>query len=153
MHARATLSTSAAGEARAGRRAAKSPIDGRVNTGGLASKSLEHLLDGLDVLVCGLDADGRIVHSNRSCEKMIGISRGKLRGRRWLEIFAQPERHEGILDLWSQAASGMTPPPFEALCGNERRIRWRFSRWRPVRSRGDGLCALGFDVTDDRAEL
>jgi len=130
-----------------------SSIGDRVNTSALASESLEHLLDGLDVVVCGLDADGRIVHSNRLCEELAGIGRAELRGRSWLEIFAQFDRHGGILDLWSQAIVGATPAPFEALCRNHRRIQWRFSHWKQAHSEGEGLCALGFDVTDDRAEL
>jgi PAS domain S-box-containing protein len=124
-----------------------------MSTDRLAPESLERLLDGVDVLVCGLDGQGRILHSNRSCETVTGIERAALRGQSWLEIFAQPERHDGILDLWSQAASGEMTRPFEALCRNARRIQWRFAHWELD---GDGqaaVCAYGFDVTRDRAEL
>jgi PAS domain S-box-containing protein len=124
-----------------------------VNGGGLGSEILEHLIDGLDVLVCGLDADGRILHSNRSCEMVTGFERSELRGRRWLEIFARTERHQRIRELWAQAVAGATTAPFEALCRNERRIRWRFSHWKFGLRDEDGLCAFGVDITDDRAEL
>jgi signal transduction histidine kinase len=119
----------------------------------MAYESIERLLDGLEVIVCGLDVEGRILHSNRSCEAVTGIARSQLLGQNWLEIFARSDRHEGILDLWSQAAAGAMAGPFEALCRNERRIRWRFALWQLDEPPGAGLCAYGFDVTRDREEL
>jgi signal transduction histidine kinase len=125
-----------------------------MNAAGLAFESLERLLDGLDdVLVCGLDREGRILHSNRSCEKVTGYDRGRLHGQRWVEIFARAERADRIRDLWSQAAAGAATPPFEALCRNQRRIRWRFAHWMLDEPHLEGLCAYGFDVTRDRELL
>lgn len=119
----------------------------------LAPTSLERLLDAVGVLVCGLDTGGRILHSNRSCETVTGIDRRALRGQSWLQIFAQAERHEGIIDLWNQAVAGSATPPFEALCRNQRRIQWRFAHWKLDEPTRDALCAYGFDVTREREEL
>jgi PAS domain S-box-containing protein len=124
-----------------------------VSGGDIPPEPLEHLLDGVDALVCGLDGGGRILHSNRWCEKVTGLHRRELRGQRWLEIFAHAERHPRIHELWAQVSAGVSTPPFESLCRNERRIRWRFSHWKLSHHEEDGLCAFGVDVTDDRAEL
>jgi PAS domain S-box-containing protein len=122
--------------------------------GGIALGSLERLLDGLDdVIVCGLDDEGRILHTNRSCEKVTGVERNSLLGQRWIEIFAQAERQESIQGLWAQTAPGVVTGPFEALCRNERRIQWRFAHWKLEELSRDGLCAYGYDVTRDREAL
>ena len=120
---------------------------------GLQADELVCLLDGLDVLVCGLDGQGRIIHHNRSCETVTGLGHDQLRERSWLEIFAGSERSDVVRDLWQQVAAGNAPSPFEALYRNERRIQWRFSSWPTVTETRGGVCALGIDVTTDRSEL
>jgi PAS domain S-box-containing protein len=124
-----------------------------MSVGGLEAETLARLLDGLDVLVCGLDADGRILHHNRCCEEVTGLGREALQGRSWLELFARTERFESVLALWGQATAGAAPAPFEALCRNDRRIQWQFSHWPIDPNERIGVCALGVDVTNQRSEL
>jgi PAS domain S-box-containing protein len=115
-------------------------------------ESLARLLDGVGVIVCGLDAAGRILHVNRCCEQLTGMSRQLTLGRPWLEIFARHGAHDRVLAIWEQAIAGAPAPPFESLCLNRRRIRWRFSPWQHADEQ-EGLCAFGIDVTDDREML
>ena len=68
-----------------------------MSDGGLGAETLARLLDGLEVIVCGLDGDGRIIHHNRFCETVTGLRRHDLLGQSWLEVFAGAERHEGVL--------------------------------------------------------
>ncbi len=109
------------------------------------------LIDGLDVLICGLDDDGRICVFNRSCERLSGFDRDKLLGRSWLEMFAVGSRAEHVIKLWEQARAEHPHRPFEALGRNGRSLRWQFSHstWLPPVS----LWAVGIDVTDEREAM
>jgi PAS domain S-box-containing protein len=119
---------------------------------------LHDVIDGLAVLVCGLDDAGRILLFNRPCEDATGLARDRALGTSWLELFASDERHDHVLALWSQAATGQPAGPYEALCRNRRSVRWQFSRWEhgaqaPVAPAPVTLWAVGIDITDEREAL
>jgi PAS domain S-box-containing protein len=120
----------------------------------LSIETFSALLDGIDVLVCGLTPVGFIWHFNRRCEQATGLTRDDAVGKDWREIFATRERHEDVAALWQQVTCGQTHRPYEAICRNNRRIRWHFSKWQPApEGIEQGLCASGIDVTQEREAL
>jgi PAS domain S-box-containing protein len=111
------------------------------------------LIDGLGILICGLDGDGAIHLFNRGCERVTGLAREDAVGLNWLEVFACGQRVPHVVALWAEAREGAPSRPYEALCRNGRNLRWHFSL--PA---GGGpplvvLWAVGLDVTDEREAL
>lgn len=111
---------------------------------------IHEVIDGLGLLVCGLDDDGRIVVFNRSCEQVTGLARERALGTSWLDLFASGERHDHVLSLWTEATSGRPAGPYEALCRNGRSLHWRFARWERAAPPPITLWAVGIDVTEER---
>lgn len=111
------------------------------------------MIDGLEVLICGLDSGGRIHVFNRPCERLTGIPREEVMGRSWLDLFARGERADHVVSLWRQTQDGAPAGPYEALCRNDRNIRWQFSRWESGRIPPVTIWAVGVDVTHEREAL
>jgi PAS domain S-box-containing protein len=115
------------------------------------SPTLIHdVIDGIEVLICGLDVAGTIHVFNRSCEQLTGLSREHAIGASWLELFASGQRGEHVQALWSQAQEKALAGPFEALCRNKRNLRWHFSRDPSQRVQPVALWAVGIDITEER---
>jgi PAS domain S-box-containing protein len=114
---------------------------------------LHDVIDGLEVLICGLDDGGRIHVFNRSCERLTGLPRENAIGQSWLDLFASGGRSEHVVSLWAQAREDGAVGPFEALCRNNRSLRWQFSRLDPRHAPPVALWAVGIDVTHEREAL
>ena len=108
------------------------------------------VVDGLDVLICGLDEHGTIVIFNRRCEQCTGLEREHAVGTRWLDLFAIGERHGQVHTLWREAAPDLPSGPYEALCRNGRSLRWQFTRSERSLPFPVDLWAVGLDITDER---
>ena len=121
--------------------------------GAAARETCEALLDGLTLLLCGISADGRILAANRRCAELAGLG-DDLAGRDWCDVFASPERHARVAELWQTARGDRPSEPFEALCPTGHRVRWQFSRWGlPEGDVAGGelaVCAVGIDITHQR---
>lgn len=112
--------------------------------------TLDELIDGLQILICGLDEAGTIRLFNRPCERLTGIPRTDAVGKSWLDLFADDQRTDHVMTLWSEAREDAPSGPYEALCRQGRNLRWHFSRSRKL---GVGLWAVGIDVTREREAL
>lgn len=119
----------------------------------MTEPAIHDVIDGLDVLICGLDGDGTIHVFNQPCERLTGIPRENAIGLSWLELFAGGQRGEHVQALWMQVRENVPAGPYEALCRNGRNLRWHFSR----HARGGPpvvvLWAVGIDVTEEREAL
>ena len=119
----------------------------------MTEPAIHDVIDGLEVLICGLDGDGTIHVFNRPCERLTGIPRENAVGLSWLDLFASGTRSQHVHTLWSQARENAPAGPYEALCRNGRNLRWHFSR----HARGGPpvvvLWAVGIDVTEEREAL
>jgi PAS domain S-box-containing protein len=114
---------------------------------------IHDVIDGLEVFVCGLDAQGTILVFNRRCEQLTGVAREVALGTSWLDLFAIHERHDHVLALWDQATQGVPAGPYEALCRNNRSLRWQFARWERPEPAPVKLWAVGIDITDEREAM
>lgn len=118
----------------------------------MSDPALHDLIDSLQVLICGLDAGGKIHVFNRPCERLTGLAREQALGLSWLELFANG-RGDHVLVLWSQADHDAPAGPYEALCRNGRNVRWHFSRHARGGPPVVDLWAVGVDVTEEREAL
>jgi PAS domain S-box-containing protein len=119
----------------------------------MTQPTLHDLIDGLDVLICGLDEHGKIHVFNRPCERLTGLPREKAMGQSWLDMFAIGERSDHVVSLWRQAREDSPAGPYEAPFRNGRNVRWQFSRWERGRVPPIALWAVGVDVTHEREAL
>lgn len=111
---------------------------------------IHDVIDGIEVLICGLDVAGTIHVFNRSAEQLTGLSREHAIGASWLELFAIGQRSDHVRALWMQAQNKVLSGPFEALCRNNRNLRWHFSRDPSQRVQAVALWAVGIDITEER---
>jgi signal transduction histidine kinase len=118
-----------------------------------AAHDVHDVIDGLGLLICGLDRRGAIRVFNAPCERLTGISRGDASGRSWLDIFAPGERGDHVVAMWDQAREDAPAGPYEVLFQNSRSIRWHFCRWDRAGIPGVALWAVGIDLTQDRKAL
>ena len=119
----------------------------------MTEPALHDVIDGLEVLICGLDGEGMIHVFNRPCERVTGLLRIDAMGRSWLELFASGGREQHVRTLWSQAQENAPAGPFEALCRNGRNLRWHFSRLARGVQPPVALWAVGVDLTEEREAL
>lgn len=112
--------------------------------------AVHDVIDRLEILICGLDDTGKIHVFNRPCERLTGILRRDAIGLSWLELFADSQRTDHVLALWSQAREDAPAGPYEALCRNGRNLRWHFSRHDREGLSAVALWAVGRDVTRER---
>ena len=119
----------------------------------MTEAALHDVIDGLEVLICGLDSEGTIHVFNRPCERLTGLSREQATGLRWLDLFAGGQRADHVQALWARAREDLPAGPFEALCRNGRSVRWHFSKHARTAPPLVALWAVGIDLTDDREAL
>jgi PAS domain S-box-containing protein len=119
----------------------------------MSEPTVQELLDGLEVLICGLDDTGVIRVFNRPCERLTGLSREEALGTSWLDLFADGHRSDQIVSSWAQAREAAPGGPYEALCRRGRNLRWHFARFAPTRAPLVTLWAVGIDITHEREAL
>jgi len=117
------------------------------------ASGIHDVIDGIDILVCGLDVSGTIHAYNRTCERVTGLAREQALGLSWLELFASGQRVEHVQALWTRVRENAPAGPYEALCRNRRNLRWHFSRHPAGGLAVIALWAVGFDVTEEREAL
>ncbi len=112
---------------------------------------LNTILQTSGALITLVDANGRIVRFNKTCELLSGYSEEEVKGKSLFEILIPSEEHELLLDIGSRLKAG------EPLIENEN--HWmtkqgerRYIRWRTAVVRDDSgnkyAVATGIDVTD-----
>jgi len=111
------------------------------------------LLDSIQLLVVGLDREGRITSMNPFAEQISGYSAAEMVGRAYLEFVPEEERHEvrSAVDL---GLLGDPQQENERLLitrqGEKRIVRWRSVVLRGADGEVEGLLSVGADVTERR---
>jgi PAS domain S-box-containing protein len=105
-------------------------------------------------LVTTFDERARVLFFNPRCEELTGIDRSQAIGRNWLEIFVPPDAHREVEQSYARVLGGERVAPWEgpvpcAPGPGVRRVRWHFTTL-PTGA-GPVLCAIGIDVTEERA--
>ena len=111
------------------------------------------LLDSVQLLVVGLDTNGRITWMNPFAERVSGYSSEEMVGRGYLDFVAEEERDE----IRAAVERGLGGDPqseneriLRARDGDKRVIRWRSVVLRDADGEIEGLLSVGADVTESR---
>ncbi len=118
-----------------------------------AKQYAEGLIDGANVMIVGLDANGAVNLFNREGQELTGYSMAELQGRNWFEVMLPHEHYPQVRQAFNRLASGGSPSEFEdpilTRSGEQRLIAWRNNI---VRQDGVfcGTLSFGIDVTERR---
>ncbi|MCG6985431.1 MAG: EAL domain-containing protein [Thiocapsa sp.] len=128
--------------------------DVRATAPGARVADLEHVLDIAALLLIGLDRQGHVqIINQRGCE-VLGLDRGRILGRDWVESFLPVRERETMRVILDQVVAGAADQVtgIEGTVlrsdGTERLIEWRKSRLRDRRGRVIGVLGSGTDITE-----
>jgi PAS domain S-box-containing protein len=111
------------------------------------------LLDSIQLLVVGMDREGRITSINPFAEQISGYSAAEMVGRTYLEFVSEDERNEvqSAVDLGLLGEPQQENERLLITRGGEKRIvRWRSVVLRDAGGEVEGLLSVGADVTERR---
>jgi diguanylate cyclase (GGDEF)-like protein/PAS domain S-box-containing protein len=121
----------------------------------------EMLVETANVMVIGVDAQGRIELLNQAAEEMTGYSRDELMGEEWFEVMMPPQtnpelwtwfndrRERGVSEAEGPVVRGSREIPIVTKDGRSRLISWQYSVHQED-GRFAGVVAFGVDVTESR---
>ena len=111
------------------------------------------LLESIQLLVVGIDRDGRITLMNPFAERVSGRSAEEMIGRSYLDFVADDER-EQIRQSVDRGLGGNPAAENDRILttsdGERRIIRWRSVVLQDAHGNPKGLLSVGADVTDRR---
>lgn len=116
------------------------------------------LLDNVQLLVVGIDRQGRTTYVNPYGLHVLGYGLPELVGKSWLELAVAEREHARMRDDFSKVRAGEPLPHYEnaivSRSGEERTIRWSNVLLNDSHDAVSGILSVGEDVTDRRrAEL
>ncbi len=85
------------------------------------------IVESMNVLVVGLDSKGQIVLFNRKCEDLFGVRKEEVVGKRFLDLFIDPEYRDKFNEMMEKAKRGEDieiTTPVVTFSGNRRYISW-----------------------------
>jgi PAS domain S-box-containing protein len=111
------------------------------------------LLDSVQLLVVGLDREGRITSINPFAEQISGYAAEEMVGRTYLEFVSEDQRHEvqAAVDLGLLGDPQQENERLLITRGGEKKcVRWRSVVLRDADGEVEGLLSVGADVTERR---
>jgi PAS domain S-box-containing protein len=119
----------------------------------LAAKEFtDQIIETANVMVVGLDREGRIELLNEAAEELTGYRRGELLGRDWFELVVPRSRFPEVWETFVRFRDDEVIPrtfenPIVAKDGDERLISWQNSAIRKD-GRVIATVSFGIDVTE-----
>jgi two-component system, cell cycle sensor histidine kinase and response regulator CckA len=112
------------------------------------------VIDTVGALIVVLDADGRIVEFNRSCEQITGYTYEELRGKPLWECLLLPAEAGRVKSLFEELSGEELPRQFENYWvtkdGRKRLIAWQNTALMDETGEVEFVIGTGIDVTDQR---
>jgi PAS domain S-box-containing protein len=113
------------------------------------------LVDAADVLIVGLDAEGKITLFNARLSAVTGVSPEAAQGRPFAEAFVDEAdqkrlQHAHLVALAGDAAAEIEAGLRDAM-GAMRRVRWHLSGVRGAAKKKALVYGIGLDITERRA--
>ncbi len=118
----------------------------------------KHYFDTVEVLIVGVDLDGKVNLLNRKTCELLGYSESELMGKRWTETCVPEYARDFIKDRYVRIIKGeqgipkWIEDPVVTKSGEIRMIRWRAAFQRDADGKISGGLTAGEDVTDHLAQ-
>ncbi|MEP0814497.1 MAG: response regulator [bacterium] len=115
---------------------------------------LAAILDTAGALIAVLDAQGRILIWNRTCEELTGVPAKEAVGRRLWEVANPPAEADSVREFYFELIARGFPETHErhwtAKNGERRLIKWSNTALRNADGGIEFVVATGFDITESR---
>jgi PAS domain S-box-containing protein len=116
--------------------------------------ALRALVDSADVLIVGLDLEGRVVHANGRALAATGRARQELLGASWFQVALAERDRARVSTVFHDLLAGRGLQHHENAvvtpAGEERVILWTNTLVRDADDRVTGTLSVGVDVTEQR---
>jgi PAS domain S-box-containing protein len=113
----------------------------------------ENLITTANVMVLGLDLEGRVTIFNKAAEEITGYTNTEILHRSWFETVVPKERYPEVWRSFEKHARegdyGTSENPILTKSGEEHYIAWKSSQIRD-RGRVTGTLSFGLDITERR---
>jgi PAS domain S-box-containing protein len=113
----------------------------------------DKLIETANVMIVGLDVEGKVNVFNPAAEKITGYTLSELQGQDWFELLTPKERYPQVHAEFSRLMAGGIPKLFEnpilTKTGDERVISWCNNEI----AYGDqitGILSFGIEITDKK---
>lgn len=110
-----------------------------------AEEPYRDVVERASALICSLDAQGRVMLFNSACQQLTGQSRDALDRASWVDVFVRASDRARVRKLLARTFAGHSQEQYEGPL--QTKHGERLVRWQLTRLRGDVLCAIGIDVT------
>jgi diguanylate cyclase (GGDEF)-like protein/PAS domain S-box-containing protein len=110
------------------------------------------LLETMDALMMVLDAEGRIIHFNRACERLTGYGAEEMKGKPLWNPLLFPEEPTMVKEVFASLLAGGFPSHYENYWrtreGERRLISWSNTALRRPNGTVQYIIATGLDITE-----
>ncbi|WP_419785643.1 PAS domain S-box protein [Pseudodesulfovibrio sp.] len=117
-------------------------------------EATRQILESADVVIVGLDYEGRVCLFNRAGEATTGYSREELEGKNWFDTVVPRERYLFVWDEFNRlmregmkSRSETFESPIVTKDGEVRQILWRNSSIGSLHGNGAKILSFGTDIT------
>jgi PAS domain S-box-containing protein len=118
-----------------------------------AKEFAENLINTANVMVLGLDLDGRVTIFNKAAEEITGYTRAEIMNQSWFETVVPKQRYPDVWEEFKRLAHhgdvGTYENPVVTKAGEERYISWTNNQIMES-GRVTGTLSFGLDITDRR---
>jgi len=110
------------------------------------------IIDVVDALIIVMDAEGRIIFFNKTCERITGYSFNEIKNKHVWDIFLIPEEVESVKAVFNQLRNGIFPNKhvnfWVSKDGNRRIIEWSNTAILDNKQAVKYVVSAGIDVTE-----
>ncbi len=118
-----------------------------------AKEFSDKLIQTANVIILGLDSEGRVDIFNQTAESITGYTAAELRGQNWFEKLTPRDRYPEVWNEFNRLVLGDAPRTFEnpilTKNGEERYIMWQNNQI-VVDGKVVGTISFGNDITERR---
>jgi len=116
-----------------------------------SERRLRTLLETVNLIVLGLDGEGKVDYVNPYFVELAGFTRDEVVGRDWFEFLPEARRHSMRGVLREQLEHELHPhyeSPIVTKAGEERLIAWHNTALRDEQGLPTGTLSIGEDITE-----
>ncbi len=110
------------------------------------------LVETAGSVILGLTPDGKIMEWNPEAERVYGISRSEILGKRYIDLFISDSERDGVKTNIQQVLTGTSTRGFENSImrhdGQLRNISWNVDRLLDEKEMPIGIIAVGQDISE-----
>jgi PAS domain S-box-containing protein len=117
-----------------------------------AERRWRYLLDNVDLVVVGLDLQGKVEYVNPFFLELTGYVAAEVVDRSWFELFLPKSQQTMVLEAFEEIIAQEFHPHYQnsivTKAGEERMIAWNNTQLRDAQGEVTGTMSIGEDITE-----